>query len=121
MARDDAPTCRSELCGGTFHGILDGAIVRAAETGYGPEKEVHRSSRDQPVNDRQRIRKRGCWKLQHAAGAGLAAAGVARRQTAESRPRLRKFHRASGLASQMCDGTLRWDSEKPLHVRRRNR
>jgi hypothetical protein len=107
MAWDDAPTCRPELCGGTFHDILDSAIMRAADAGHGAEEEVYGSSRDQPLNDRERIRKRRCWKLQHASAAGLAAAGVASRQASEGCPRLRELHRAGALASQMSDGTLR--------------
>ena len=86
MAWDDAPTCRPELGGDTFLDILDGAIVRAPDTGYGAYEEVNGPSRDQPFNNRQCIRKRGCWKLQHAAAAGLAAAGVAGRRTAEVAP-----------------------------------
>ena len=40
MARDDAPTCRPELRGNTFHDIVNGAIVRAADPGYCAEEEV---------------------------------------------------------------------------------
>ena len=79
MTRDDAPTCRPQLCGDTFHDILDRAVVRATEAGNGAQEEVEASSLDQPLSYGQRSRKGGGWKLQHAAGAGLAMAGVASR------------------------------------------
>jgi hypothetical protein len=83
MARNDAPTCRFEFRGGTFHDILDGSLVRAAEAGDNAEEEVQGSARDLPLSDRQGIRKRAFWKLQEAAAAGLAAAGAAGRHTTE--------------------------------------